>query len=512
LLLVPFFGVQAFAGEGDNFDDKVNPTKWGSDIVSGHGVLTQRNHRLEYTCSSPTLSEDGSDRLWKLTRFPYNANWEIQIDTFNITTATTTFQVNSFGINLLGPHPGEEIYNELYASALGFLPMRYGFSSRMDTADVDIGGVDSSTTGTTNGAVRMAFDSATKVITVSYDTDVSDGYQWIEYGSFGVAGSGGTNVNTDWHLTGEDQFTAYIYGYSAAMVITSGQMYGDNFMQTGGVTPSGGPTPVPTGNLSLRFPTNNPLLTRIVSLTGNYQGMSALFSNRNYNVDVAQDESGKLSGMGTLDGVMDKSGNPELSGNFGAIKTVNNEPTVQIKGSFAGTADGIGATLSGSAAVPAKLVDIGGGTNGVAGTASYKGKVGGVPFAAKNVPLQVPAQPGAVSSARVDWTLQLDINRKVIKNKEQTVASAQLVLPNGDTIAYPDKVVRYSTTKGYSLSFKRGTNVTINPNKIDKKSSITIKGLTFVQSGSDWEPTGGVITYQFLGQKGTASLLDFIAP
>src|SRR5258706_2979850 len=109
--------------------------------------------------------------------------------------------------------------------------------------------------------------------------------------------------------------------------------------------------------------------------------------------------------MGTLDGVMDKSGNPELAGSFGAIKTVDNEPTAQFKGSFAGTVDGVSATLSGSATGPVKLVDIGGGTNGVAGTATYKGKVGGIPFAAKNAPLQIPAQPGAVSNARIDWTL-----------------------------------------------------------------------------------------------------------
>ena len=92
------------------------------------------------------------------------------------------------------------------------------------------------------------------------------------------------------------------------------------------------------------------------------------------------------------------------------------------------------------------------------------------------------------------------------------MSSAQLLLPNGDTISYPEKLTKYSATKGYTLSFKGGTNVTVMPNRIDKKSSILIKGLTFIQQGSDWNPTGGTITYQFLGQKGTANLLDFVAP
>ena len=75
-----------------------------------------------------------------------------------------------------------------------------------------------------------------------------------------------------------------------------------------------------------------------------------------------------------------------------------------------------------------------------------------------------------------------------------------------------ERVVKYSVTKGYSLLFKRGTNVTINRPKIDKKSSISSKGLTLVRQGADWQPTGGAIQYQFLGQKGTANLMDYVAP
>jgi hypothetical protein len=90
------------------------------------------------------------------------------------------------------------------------------------------------------------------------------------------------------------------------------------------------------------------------------------------------------------------------------------------------------------------------------------------------------------------------------------VRLAALTLPTGDTVQYPEKVVRYSTSKGYRLKFRRGTNVTSNPPAVDPKAKITIKGLTFVQEGSAWEPTAGEITYQFLGQKGRGNLLDFV--
>mgnify|MGYP001017647762 CR=1 FL=1 len=71
---------------------------------------------------------------------------------------------------------------------------------------------------------------------------------------------------------------------------------------------------------------------------------------------------------------------------------------------------------------------------------------------------------------------------------------------------------RSSAAKGYSLAFKKGTNVTVNPPRLDKKAAVTITGLTFEKQGADWKPTAGVITYQFLGQKGTANLMEFETP
>ena len=158
------------------------------------------------------------------------------------------------------------------------------------------------------------------------------------------------------------------------------------------------------------------------------------------------------------------------------------------------------------------LIDIGGGTNGFGGTGSYKSKIAGVPFGEKNVPLHVAAPPGTDANLKKAWSLQLDIEKKTVKGKEVTVATAQLVLPNGDTIVYPEKKVKYSTTKGYKLGLKKGTNTTVIPNRPDKKSSIAITGLLFTKQGDDWQPTGGMIAYKFLGQKGTANLLDLIVP
>ena len=276
---------------------------------------------------------------------------------------------------------------------------------------------------------------------------------------------------------------------------------------------SGGtPVPVdPTGNFDFSFPTDNPDLTAIADLSGNYQGITPNHHQRHYNFDVAQDESGKLSVMGTATGILTKEGTPTISGNVGGISTAGDKPTAQLKGSFTGTRDGVDVTAKGTAKGPVEITDIGSGVSGVSGTAGGSSKVGGVPHSVKNGPVSLPVTPSQASHLHKDWSLELNIQSKVNPNsgKSYLGATGQLLLPNGDTISYPERVVKYSK-KGYSITFKGGTNITIQPNKIDKKSKVVIKGMTLEQQGQIWKPTGGTMSYQFLGQKGTGNLLDFL--
>jgi hypothetical protein len=138
--------------------------------------------------------------------------------------------------------------------------------------------------------------------------------------------------------------------------------------------------------------------------------------------------------------------------------------------------------------------------------------VDGVPVGDKNLPLAVAAPPGAADNLHENWNITLHITSNTVRGKQVTMGSADLVLPNGDTVTFGARKVRYSTTKGYTLSFKRGTNITSVPPAIDRRSSISIKGLKFQRSGTDWVPTAGTISYKLLGQSGTGNLLDFEPP
>lgn len=509
LLLVP----AVLLGDGaDDFNDNSKDTsKWGPNDFEGNGVLAEAGQKLRYTCGTGTV-EDDAEWPWNATRFPYNADWEMQIDCHNSTSPVAPAQVNSMGITLESPLAANtSVYHELYNSALGIgTSERTGFNSEMTVGGVNAGGEDSGELFITDGAIRLRWNSTTKVLTCEHDNNPADGYQWIVLSTFGLDGAGGTH-NADWGMADTDQFFMTVYGYSALMSVPAGQMTLDNFSETGGVASGGGVRPEPVGDFVFIANTGDPFITRIASIIGSFQGVTPTATARNFDVDVAQDESGKLMVMGTVDGIANPDGTPDVGGSVGAVKTVNDEPVAEIKGKFNGLRDGDSASVSGTLSGPVE-VDDSGAVPTIGGTGSYKSKVAGVPFSGKNVPVQIEAPEGTDQGLKQDWSLQLVLAAKTIGGKEKIVASATLVLPNGDTIVYPEKAVKYSQTSGYKLTFKKGTNTTANPDRIDAKSTILLTGLKFVKVGDAWKPDAGTITYQFLGQKGVENLMDFVAP
>jgi hypothetical protein len=118
--------------------------------------------------------------------------------------------------------------------------------------------------------------------------------------------------------------------------------------------------------------------------------------------------------MGTMDGIVNEDGSPEISDIGGTIRTVNDEPRVQMKGRFKGTRDGVDTTFNFKSSAPVEVVDVGGGTNGIAATATYNGKIGGGPLSGKNLPLQIAAPSGAEDNLEQDWNIQLVIGTPLL--------------------------------------------------------------------------------------------------
>lgn len=223
----------------DDFDDNTkDPAKWGQDYKTGNGALTETNQRLEYTCRTGT-GQDELTRPWIATVGPTTGDWYVQLDVGNSTSPNQANQVNSFGISVMNSRNlNDEVYLEMYASQLGGPPERKGFNAALYHDNDYIGEVDTGAVvnnAPLTGAIQIRYEAATKILRVYYATE---GYNWIEFGAFGIGGSGG-NHSANWGLTDSDLFYIAVYGYSERMSVSAGQMWADNFAATGLV-------PVPT--------------------------------------------------------------------------------------------------------------------------------------------------------------------------------------------------------------------------------------------------------------------------
>lgn len=272
--------------------------------------------------------------------------------------------------------------------------------------------------------------------------------------------------------------------------------------------------PDPTGVFSLGFPEGNTSLTPVADLSGVYDGYTQ-GTNRHYNVSVAQDEAGKLMAVGTVDGVVQTGAvDDTLSGNIGSVSTVNGEPTVSLKGSFKGTKDGTAASSSGTLRAPAVATSNGDSTYTVSGDGSYSAKSGVAPAVkGKNQNIVVTNIPAAsVTNIKKDWTIAVTIAS--LPGKSGFWASAILSRHNNDdTITFtPAKKVKYSTKKGYNVSFAKGMSAKLG--RVDKKTSIKISNMLLEtnDNGTTWvhKAGTGTIKYNFSGQKGTGNLDDFM--
>jgi len=282
---------------------------------------------------------------------------------------------------------------------------------------------------------------------------------------------------------------------------------------------AGSGSSVPTGKFSFSFPSGNTTLVPVFDVTGNYKGITPSIYKRAYDLDVAMDEFGKVQCMGTIAGYaqavtakqLARAGtfSTQLSGQVGSVKTVNKVATGLFKTTFTGQRDGSDAAFSGTITGPLAPAALSGGGTGLSGTGTFKGKLGDVPYDDKNMPVQVPLDSSSNGNLKKAWTIALTIQQKQVKGKSMIVASALLTLPNGTVISFPEHSAKYSSTKGYSLSLKQGTNTTLVPNATDKATSVSIKGLLFMQTQSGFVVAGGTIAYKFLGQQGSGNLAEF---
>lgn len=227
----------------DNFNDNSKDTaKWGTDVVSGGASLVEANARLEYRVTTPnTGGYEDTERPWIFNTAGNSDAFNVILDVTN-TLSPTGFDNASLGIAVTSlENPNDRIFIELARGDPNPANFGRGFLAVLDTNVINAEGDNEVLPRTeptshplvTTGSVRLSYDPASKVFTAYYDTDGSgNGYQWQVYGSFGVAGSGGSTRNGTWLMTQNLGFQVSITAYSEGLVVNSGQVYADNFSAT----------------------------------------------------------------------------------------------------------------------------------------------------------------------------------------------------------------------------------------------------------------------------------------
>lgn len=274
----------------------------------------------------------------------------------------------------------------------------------------------------------------------------------------------------------------------------------------------------PTGDFALNFPVGK--ATEVVDITGNYTGTTPNFGNRAYNADVAMDESGKLTAMGTMAGVVPEGGGP-INASVGSIKTLNDTPSAQLKAGFSGTVDGNKTSASGAASGPLTLSSAGGGNFKLNGVASGRSTINGTRDVSGPSSGDFPVTAAQAAKTKKTWKLDLKFREVVGLTGRKTVyASSILTLPNGDKTSFKERKLAFSPKNGYSTAFSAGTKLDTGGNPIldprtgkpviDRKSRVQIVKMRMVGTPGHWIVTDGLLRYRFLGQKGKGNPKDFI--
>lgn len=247
LVVQPAFGSD-LNGSDDFNDNSKNSAKWGADIALGACSFTETNQQLQLSAAAVGIHENAMQRPWILNTASPSLDWEI-IASVNNNSIPGLYNNQSCVIGLAvmsSAALGETVSVGLYASTMGGPPLRRGFVSVLSTNNmisglssnfVIIAYADSFDIGVTSGAVRLLFNSRTKVITSYFDAGGhGDGYVWAKLGSFGVGGSNGETGNFNWDLSGSQPFIVGVCGEANNINVAGGPVSVDDFSALTGST------------------------------------------------------------------------------------------------------------------------------------------------------------------------------------------------------------------------------------------------------------------------------------
>ena len=213
-----------FSGSDDFNDNSKDLTKWGTDVVTGSGTLTETSQVLQYTATG-SLSSESSGRPWIANFGNFTSNWAVQIDVNVPTLTLVTGQRYDFGLQVSNGDDSTDFFTvRLRVDDTSGTPTRV-FHSNVRTDGVSPGAVNLTTTST-SATVRILYDAATTTVIAQFDANGSvGGYNFTTFDS--------RNITTEgWNMTASSVFVAAVVGTSqgSLAISSASNVFGDNFL------------------------------------------------------------------------------------------------------------------------------------------------------------------------------------------------------------------------------------------------------------------------------------------
>ncbi len=207
LLLFSSAAMANFSGSDDFNDNVMDPTKW----TVYEGRLSETNGRLEFV-STGTEAEAGI-WFWTLNYGSYVQDWTVRMNAHNSIFPLAPGEYGEVCLMVVNSVDFEDSF-DIDLEVEGSIP--YRVNSGWSTNNVDGIWTGMAVGNNTDVSLKIAFDSITKTLISAYDE--GSGFKTLN----------SVNVS-DWNIDVDHGFTYVIICESEGCVVTSGQVYADNF-------------------------------------------------------------------------------------------------------------------------------------------------------------------------------------------------------------------------------------------------------------------------------------------
>lgn len=205
----------------DDFkSNKLSSKLWYQYKVK-NGRLVPSGGKLNYQTKGKATKDDFVSLELLNSQPGYNENWQLIVDLSNTSGAGNKAAAGITFFNV------KDRSDYLYLEYFGKSGLAGGLIQ--DGKPVDKGRITLSK-ATAKGSLRVSFDKDSKLFTLHISaTDKSQGYKWVEVGTFSPSGKGG-DVRANWKMTpGSGNFGIQLFGYGYSKTIVPGKITYDNF-------------------------------------------------------------------------------------------------------------------------------------------------------------------------------------------------------------------------------------------------------------------------------------------